>query len=53
MVVEGIEARHLSLKNEFQSLRPRYGAKRPGPQIFNVSDRLAPLYSPQGVPVGS
>ena len=41
MVVEGIEARHLPLKNEFQSLRLRCGAKRPIPQIFYVPGRLA------------
>ena len=41
MVVEGPQARHLPLNNEFQLLRPRCRAKRPIPQIFYVPDCFA------------
>jgi hypothetical protein len=41
LIFEGDEARHLPLKNEFQSLRPRCRAKRPFPQIFYIPDGLA------------
>ena len=36
-----MEARYLPLKNELKLLRPRCGAKRPIPQVPNVSNRLA------------
>ena len=36
-----MEARYLPLKNELKLLRLRCGAKRPIPQVFNVSNRLA------------
>ncbi len=37
-------------KNEFQSLRPLCGAKRPVPQVLNVSDRLAFCIVPEVFP---
>src|SRR3546814_2192750 len=48
--VEGTEASHLPLKNEFQSLRPRCRAKRPVPQVLNVSDRLTFCIFPKVFP---